>query len=39
MNRVDWWNTRRLHEALGYATPAEIETAYHHLQQPDPTPT
>ena len=26
---VDWWNTRRLHEACGYLPPAEFEAAYH----------
>lgn len=26
MNGVTWWNNQRLHEALGYATPAEVET-------------
>ncbi|MGV9181792.1 IS3 family transposase [Arcanobacterium canis] len=25
---VSWWNTSRLHEALGYHTPAETETEY-----------
>lgn len=25
---VHWWNTRRIHEALGYRTPAEIEATY-----------
>lgn len=29
MNWVTWWNTQRLHEALDYATPAEVETAYY----------
>ncbi|WP_439108820.1 IS3 family transposase [Kocuria tytonicola] len=28
MSWVHWWNTTRLHEALGYATPVEAETAY-----------
>ena len=28
MNWVHWWNNTRLHQALGYATPAETETAY-----------
>ncbi|MFW9045867.1 integrase core domain-containing protein, partial [Corynebacterium striatum] len=23
---VHWWNTKRLHEALDYATPQEVET-------------
>ena len=27
MGWVHWWNTTRLHEALGYATPVETETA------------
>ncbi|QCB28940.1 IS3 family transposase [Corynebacterium endometrii] len=26
---VHWWNTKRLHEALDYATPQEIETEYY----------
>ncbi len=30
MGWVHWWNTTRLHEALGYATPVETETAYPH---------
>ena len=25
---VQWWNTARLHEALGYRTPTEVEQAY-----------
>lgn len=25
MNSVHWWNDQRLHEALGYATSAEVE--------------
>ena len=29
MNWVDWWNNRRLHEALDYATPTETEAAYY----------
>lgn len=28
MNWVHWWNTTRLHEALGYRTPTEITTTY-----------
>ena len=31
---VHWWNTKRLHEALDYATPQEIETG----ARPDLTP-
>lgn len=27
---VNWWNTKRLHEALGYRTPAEVEGFYTH---------
>lgn len=30
MGWVHWWNTTRLHEALGYATPVETETAHTH---------
>lgn len=30
---VHWWNTKRLHEALDYATPQEVEIEYH-LTQP-----
>lgn len=33
---VHWWNTTRLHEALGYQTPLEAEAAYTH--QPDAAP-
>ena len=29
---VDFWNTRRLHEACGYLPPAEFEAAYHRRQ-------
>ena len=32
---VDWWNHRRLHEALGYVPPAEHEADYYR-QQPAP---
>ncbi len=28
MGWVHWWNTERLHEALGYRTPAEVEASY-----------
>ena len=31
MGWVHWWNTARLHEALGYRTPASVEGAYTHL--------
>lgn len=30
LNRVHWWNTSRLHEALGYRTPASVEATYTH---------
>ena len=30
MGWVHWWNTQRLHEALGYRPPAEVEAAYTH---------
>jgi putative transposase len=29
---VDWFNTRRLLEPIGYVPPAEYEAAYHHAQ-------
>lgn len=28
---VTWWNTKRLHEALDYRTPTEVEASYTHL--------
>ena len=31
MGWIYWWNTARLHEALGYRTPASVEAAYTHL--------
>lgn len=31
---VDWWNNARLHEGLGYKTPAEIETHYNETKKP-----
>ena len=30
MGWVHWWNTSRLHEALGYRTPATVEATYTH---------
>ena len=36
MGWVHWWNTTRLHETLGYRTPAEVETAYTHDQDSAP---
>jgi putative transposase len=29
LNYVDWFNNRRIHEALDYVTPAEFEARYH----------
>jgi putative transposase len=39
MNWVDWWNNHRLHEALDYATPAEVEAAYYQSQNATPALT
>ena len=36
MGWVHWWNTSRLHEALGYCTPAEVEATYTHDQDSAP---
>ena len=36
MGWVHWWNTQRLHEALGYRTPVEVEAAYTHDQDSAP---
>ena len=36
MGWVHWWNTARLHEALGYRTPASVEAAYTHLMTTAP---
>lgn len=33
---VDWFNTRRLHTAIGGIPPAEFEAAYYAENQPDP---
>lgn len=32
MNWVHWWNTTRVHEALDYQTPTEVEASYHMTQ-------
>ena len=29
LTRVDWFNTRRLLEPIGYVPPAEFDAAYH----------
>ena len=36
MGWVHWWNTTRLHEALDYRTPTEVEAAYTHHQDSAP---
>ena len=38
MGWVHWWNTERLHEALGYRTPAEVEASYTHPTTTAPAP-
>jgi putative transposase len=39
MDWVTWWNTQRLHEALNYATPAEVETTYYQSRAAAPALT
>ena len=39
MNWVHWWNTQRLHQALGYATPAGIEATYYQARAATPALT
>lgn len=34
MNWVHWWNNQRLHQALDYATPIEVDTAYAQIREP-----
>ena len=36
MSWVHWWNTARLHEALGYRTPASVEASCTHLTTTPP---
>ena len=36
MGWVHWWNTARLHEALGYRTPTVVKAAYTHDQDSAP---
>lgn len=38
MEYVWWWNNQRLHEALDYRTPVEIEIA-HYTEKVSPYPT
>ncbi|MFY4636444.1 integrase core domain-containing protein [Scardovia wiggsiae] len=30
---VSWWNTKRVHEALGYKTPAQVEQEFYQEQK------
>ena len=34
---VEWFNSARLHSAIGHVPPAEYETAYYAQTQPQPT--
>ena len=36
---VNWWNTKRLHQALDHRTPAEVETDYWQQHQLSATTT
>lgn len=36
---VDWFNHRRLHEAIGHVPPVEFETAYYRNRTPTSAPT
>ena len=36
MDWVTWWNTKRLHQALSYRTPAEAEASYTHPETTAP---
>ncbi len=29
---VSWWNSKRLHQSLGYRTPEQVETEYYQNQ-------
>ncbi|GAA1491643.1 transposase InsO family protein [Brachybacterium sacelli] len=39
MNWVHWWNHQRLHQALDYSTPIEVEKAYAQTREPSTAPT
>ena len=39
MNWVQWWNHQRLHRALAYQTPIEVEQAYHRTRESRPALT
>ncbi len=39
MNWVHWWNHQRLHQALDYQTPADVERAYHRTRESKPALT
>ena len=38
LNWVHWWNNERLHEALGYHTPADIINMYNQTRVSELTP-
>ncbi|MST50700.1 integrase core domain-containing protein, partial [Mobiluncus porci] len=38
LNWVHWWNNERLHESLGYCTPAEIINMYNQTRVSELTP-
>ncbi|MDU4944815.1 MAG: integrase core domain-containing protein [Varibaculum cambriense] len=38
LNWVHWWNNERLHEALGYRTPADIIDMYNQTRVSELTP-
>ena len=35
---VSWWNSKRLHQSLGYRTPEAVETEYHQHQAAQAAP-
>ena len=38
MNWVHWWNTKRLHEALGHRTPIEVVNSYNQTRATELAP-